>query len=161
MTPHATMMTRPKMPARLFAALSARTPTMATPIRKMMTPTTKSELLAAASASFKKLTELWDGFTPEQAHAPFPAALLSGGAEAHWQRDKCLRDVVIHLHEWYNLVTVWVSANQAGTLTGFFLNRTRGVTTPRSTNNSSANIRIRPTKQLAISWRHHTSTYSV
>ena len=45
----------------------------------MPRPTTKSELLAAASASFKKLTTLWDGFTPEQAHAPFPAALLSGG----------------------------------------------------------------------------------
>lgn len=82
----------------------------------MPRPTTKSELLAAASGSFKKLTTLWDGFTPEQAHAPFPAALLTGGTEAHWQRDKCLRDVVIHLHEWHNLVTVWVSANQAGTL---------------------------------------------
>lgn len=82
----------------------------------MPRPTTKSELLAAASASFKKLTTLWDGFTPEQAHAPFPAALLTDGTEAHWQRDKCLRDVVIHLHEWQNLVTVWVSANQAGTL---------------------------------------------
>ena len=31
----------------------------------MPRPTTKSELLAAASASFKKLTTLWDGFTPE------------------------------------------------------------------------------------------------
>ena len=86
----------------------------------MPRPTTKSELLAAASASFTKLTKLWNGFTPEQADAPFPAALLTGGTEAHWQRDKCLRDVVIHLHEWQNLVTVWVSANQAGTLTGFF-----------------------------------------
>ncbi|MCA3769833.1 MAG: ClbS/DfsB family four-helix bundle protein, partial [Cutibacterium sp.] len=45
----------------------------------MPRPTTKSELLAAASASFKKLTTLWDGFTPEQAHAPFPAALLTDG----------------------------------------------------------------------------------
>lgn len=124
----------------------------------MPRPTTKSELLAAASASFKKLTTLWDGFTPEQAHAPFPAALLTGGTEAHWQRDKCLRDVVIHLHEWHNLVTVWGQC-QSGWHP--LLNRTHGVTTPRSTNSSSANIRIRPTKQLAISWRHHTSTYSV
>ena len=55
----------------------------------MPRPTTKSELLAAASASFTKLTKLWDGFTPEQADAPFPAALLTGGTEAHWQHDKC------------------------------------------------------------------------
>lgn len=86
----------------------------------MPRPKTKSELLTAASATFDKLTTLWDRFTPEQAHAPFPEALLTKGSEAHWQRDKCLRDVVIHLHEWHNLVTVWVTANQAGTPVSFF-----------------------------------------
>lgn len=86
----------------------------------MPRPTTKHELLAAASTSFEKLTKLWDGFTPEQSHAPFPEALWSCGAEAHWRRDLCLRDVVIHLYQWHNLVTVWVAANQAGTPTNFF-----------------------------------------
>lgn len=86
----------------------------------MPRPTTKPQLLEAASTSFTKLTSLWDTFTPEQARAVFPPELLTGRAEAHWMRDKCLRDVVVHLYEWHNLVITWVNANQAGTPTGFF-----------------------------------------
>lgn len=58
--------------------------------------------------------------TPEQVHGRFPDELLSRGPEAHWRRDTCLRDVAIHLYEWHKLVTVWVTANQAGTPTPFF-----------------------------------------
>lgn len=86
----------------------------------MSRPTTKNELLTAANFSFEKLTKLWDGFTAEQAHRPFPAALLTSGTQAHWQRDRRLCDVVIHLHEWHNLLVTWVNANQAGTPTSFF-----------------------------------------
>lgn len=86
----------------------------------MARPTTRLELLEAASASFVRLTELWDGFTPEQARAPFPPELLAGRTEAHWRRDRCLRDVVVHLYEWHNLVTEWVGANRAGVSAGFF-----------------------------------------
>lgn len=86
----------------------------------MPRPTTKSELLEAASTSYDKLTNLWDAFTPEQTHAPFPPELSAGRSEAHWQRDKCLRDVVIHLHEWHYLVLAWVNANRAGTPASFF-----------------------------------------
>ncbi|WP_341830291.1 ClbS/DfsB family four-helix bundle protein [Trueperella pyogenes] len=85
----------------------------------MPRPTTKNELLTAANLSFEKLTKLWDGFTAEQAHRPFPAALLTSGTQAHWQRDRRLRDVVIHLHEWHNLLVTWVNANQTGTPTSF------------------------------------------
>lgn len=83
-------------------------------------PTTKTELLSAANASFEKLTKLWDKLTPQRARALFPAALLEREPEAHWKRDQCLRDVVIHLHEWHNLVHAWVSTNQAGTEADFF-----------------------------------------
>ena len=34
--------------------------------------------------------------------------------EAHWKRDKNIRDVLIHLHEWHNLLLNWVDSNQAG-----------------------------------------------
>lgn len=79
----------------------------------MARPKTKDELLTAANLTYEKLTKLWDGFTPEQTHALFPEAVLTKGSERHWQRDKCLRDVVIHLHEWHNLLITWVEANQA------------------------------------------------
>lgn len=86
----------------------------------MPRPTTKPDLISAGNTSFAKLTKLWDEFTPDQTHAPFPEEFKTRGTEAHWRRDTCLRDVVIHLHEWHNLVTVWVSSNQAGTPTSFF-----------------------------------------
>ncbi len=41
----------------------------------------------------------------------FPATAKK---EAHWQRDKNLRDVLIHLHEWHLLLLNWVAANQRG-----------------------------------------------
>ncbi len=34
--------------------------------------------------------------------------------EAHWSRDKNLRDVLIHLYEWHQLVLNWVAANMNG-----------------------------------------------
>lgn len=87
----------------------------------MPRPKTKSELVTAASSAFDNLTELWDSFSIKHAHAPFPVQLLEHGTQAHWRRDKCLRDVAIHLYEWHNLVIVWVRANQTSTTpTNFF-----------------------------------------
>lgn len=34
--------------------------------------------------------------------------------EAHWKRDKNLRDVLIHLYEWHQLLLNWVDANENG-----------------------------------------------
>ena len=34
--------------------------------------------------------------------------------EAHWKRDKNVRDILIHLHEWHNLMLEWVTNNKAG-----------------------------------------------
>ena len=86
----------------------------------MPRPKTKDELLEATRVSYDKLVRLWDAIPPEQTCALFPEQLLAKGSEAHWRRDKCLRDVVIHLHEWHNLVTTFVSTNYAGTPQAFF-----------------------------------------
>lgn len=86
----------------------------------MARPRTKDQLLLAAASSFEKLTGLWDGFPPKQARALFPEAVLTKGPEPHWRRDACLRDVVIHLHEWHNLVIAWATANLSGTPANFF-----------------------------------------
>lgn len=102
----------------------------------MPRPKTKDELLEATRVSYDKLVRLWDAIPPEQTCALFPEQLLAKGSEAHWRRDKCLRDVVIHLHEWHNLVTTFVSANYVGTPQAFSLNPTRGATTPSSTKTS-------------------------
>ena len=32
--------------------------------------------------------------------------------EAHWKRDQNLKDVLIHLYQWYQLILSWIDANQ-------------------------------------------------
>ncbi|MDR2833574.1 MAG: ClbS/DfsB family four-helix bundle protein [Streptococcaceae bacterium] len=34
--------------------------------------------------------------------------------EAHWSRDKNIRDVLVHLYEWHQLLLLWVKENKDG-----------------------------------------------
>lgn len=79
----------------------------------MARPTTKADLLFAATEHFEKLNGMIDGLTEEELATPFD---FSGSAkkEAHWKRDKNLRDVLVHLYEWHQLLLTWVQANQRG-----------------------------------------------
>ena len=70
----------------------------------MPRPTTKQELLSAADTQFAKLWALIDGM-PE----PMQAA-----AFAFEDRDKNVRDVLVHLYEWHQLLLRWAPANLAG-----------------------------------------------
>ncbi|MDR2046515.1 MAG: ClbS/DfsB family four-helix bundle protein [Clostridiales bacterium] len=36
------------------------------------------------------------------------------GKEQHWGRDKNIRDILIHLYEWHNLLINWITANTKG-----------------------------------------------
>ncbi|MDE5938428.1 MAG: ClbS/DfsB family four-helix bundle protein [Lachnospiraceae bacterium] len=76
-------------------------------------PTTKADLLTAAAENYAKLNEMIAGMTETELHTPFD---FSGNAkkEAHWKRDKNLRDVLVHLYEWHQLLLTWVHANQRG-----------------------------------------------
>ena len=80
----------------------------------MPRPTTKTELIAAANKGFDKLTQMISELTPEQQAADFNYDAASLGKEAHWQRDKNLRDVLAHLYEWHRLLIDWITANSAG-----------------------------------------------
>lgn len=70
----------------------------------MPRPTSKPELLDASAASFDKLMALVGSLSPEQLEAEF----------AFEDRDRNVRDVLIHLHEWHRLLIEWVEANLAG-----------------------------------------------
>ena len=52
--------------------------------------------------------------TSEELNTPFDFSKDKKKKEAHWRRDKNLRDVVIHLYEWHKLVLNWVRSNQEG-----------------------------------------------
>ncbi|MDR1464894.1 MAG: ClbS/DfsB family four-helix bundle protein [Oscillospiraceae bacterium] len=75
--------------------------------------TTKPELLTAAQSQWDKLWALINSMPLEEQTAPFTFD-VSADKEAHWSRDKNLRDVLVHLYEWHQLLLSWVEANQNG-----------------------------------------------
>lgn len=80
----------------------------------MPRPTTKDELLGAAASRFDALDALVDSMTDDERDAPFAFGPDPRRTEAHWRRDKNLRDVLVHLHEWHLLLLEWVAANEQG-----------------------------------------------
>lgn len=74
-------------------------------------PTTKADLMTAATNNYKKLNVLVSGLTEKELSTVFDFANDEKKKEAHWKRDKNLRDVLIHLYEWHQLLLSWVHSN--------------------------------------------------
>jgi len=70
----------------------------------MPRPTTKPDLLTAAGAQFAKLWNMIDAMPEDMRQANF----------AFEDRDKNVRDVLVHLYEWHQLLLRWVPVNLAG-----------------------------------------------
>ena len=70
----------------------------------MARPTIKKDLLAQSEENYQKLITLIDSLTPEQQEAAFPFE----------DRDKNIRDVLIHLHEWHNMMDRWYTVGMSG-----------------------------------------------
>ncbi len=84
--------------------------------------TTKAGLIKTAGENFDKLWKIVDGMSGAQQAADFAfdaEALTAKDGAAHWKRDKNLRDVLVHLYEWHQLLLNWEKANADGTLTPF------------------------------------------
>ena len=77
-------------------------------------PTTKTDLLIAAAANYEKLNTLVSDLTEKELSTPFDFSHDEKKKEAHWKRDKNLRDVFVHLYEWHQLLLNWVYSNQNG-----------------------------------------------
>ena len=80
----------------------------------MVRPQTKEDLLIAAKENYEKLNTLIAKMSDEQLNIPFDFSKDEKKKEAHWKRDKNLRDVLIHLYEWHQLILKWVHSNQNG-----------------------------------------------
>ena len=80
----------------------------------MARATTKADLITSANGQFEKMWKLIDSMSEEQQTATFADEMATAGKEAHWSRDKNLRDVLIHLYEWHQLLLNWVKANCKG-----------------------------------------------
>ena len=71
----------------------------------MPRPTTKESLIRSATEQFEKLWKLIESMEEQEQNAEF---LFD-------DRDKNLRDVLVHLHEWHHMVERW---HKIGTLDG-------------------------------------------
>ena len=77
-------------------------------------PTTKADLLTAAAANYEKLNAFISGLTEKELETPFDFSGAEKKKEAHWKRDRNLRDVLVHLYEWHQLLLYWVQSNRNG-----------------------------------------------
>ncbi|MBP3888397.1 MAG: ClbS/DfsB family four-helix bundle protein [Cellulosilyticum sp.] len=87
----------------------------------MARPQTKNDLIEAANLNYDKLLKLIESMTEIELNTEFDFSLDPKKKEAHWGRDKNLRDVLIHLHEWHNLMLEWVDNNKAGVFKPFLM----------------------------------------
>ncbi len=80
----------------------------------MPRPTNKNDLITLSEENFAKLMKTADSMSEAALVKPFDFTGEKSKKEAHWKRDKDLRDVFIHLYEWHQLMLNWVKANQNG-----------------------------------------------
>lgn len=80
----------------------------------MPRPTTKNDLLITATDNYNKLNALISNLTEQELETPFDFSKDEKKKEAHWKRDKNLRDILIHLYEWHQLILNWVHSNKNG-----------------------------------------------
>ena len=87
----------------------------------MARPQTKNDLIEAANLNYDKLLKLIETMTEVEMGTEFDFSSDDKKKEAHWGRDKNLRDVLIHLSEWHNLMLNWVKNNKAGVRKPFLM----------------------------------------
>lgn len=81
----------------------------------------KEDLLKFAAENYAKLMEMISNMTENQMNTPFDFSDDASKKEAHWGRDKNVRDVLIHLYEWHQLMIAFVENNGTGKIVRPFL----------------------------------------
>ena len=75
----------------------------------MARPTTKEQLKQAGEENFDKLFTLVNSMTKEEQEQLF----------SFEDRDKNIRDVLVHLYEWHLLLLNWINSNKSGNKANF------------------------------------------
>lgn len=78
----------------------------------MPRPRTKDELMLAFKENYEKFNLFISQLSEDELQTPFDFSRDQKKKEVHWKRDKNLRDVLIHLYEWQQLLLTWVHSNQ-------------------------------------------------
>ncbi len=85
----------------------------------MARPKTKEELLEVSKSNFEKLWQLIDSLSENEFNTEFDFSKDEKKKEAHWSRDKNIRDILVHLYEWHQLALNWINKNIAGEKASF------------------------------------------
>lgn len=85
----------------------------------MARPTTKADLENQAQTNFDKLWQVIAQMSDTAMNTVFSFPDNPTHKQAHWKRDKNVRDVLVHLYEWHQLLIHWIDTNQMGELTPF------------------------------------------
>ena len=80
----------------------------------MARATSKTDLITTSQNNFEKLNTFMDSMSEKELQTPFNFSKDDKKKEAHWKRDRNLRDVLIHLYEWHQLLLDWVASNLKG-----------------------------------------------
>ncbi len=75
----------------------------------MARATTKEQLKHTSEENFTKLFALINSMTKEEQEKSF----------SFEDRDRNIRDVLVHLYEWHQLLLNWINSNQTGNKTNF------------------------------------------
>ena len=71
----------------------------------------KEDLQKSAAENYSKMLELISKMTENQMNTPFDFSSDPSKKEAHWNRDKNVRDILVHLYEWHQLLIKFVENN--------------------------------------------------
>ncbi len=81
--------------------------------------TTKTELLTAAKEQWEKMWQMIGAIPGGAQSIVFDFGHDPKLKEAHWNRDKNMRDVLTHLYEWHRLLLDWAATNLGGKIKPF------------------------------------------
>lgn len=82
-------------------------------------PKSKAEMIEASETNYRRLMDFIAGMSEEELSTPFDFSSDPKKKEAHWARDRNLRDVLVHLYEWHQLLLRWVRSNMDGNAVPF------------------------------------------
>ncbi len=71
----------------------------------------KDDLMKFSEENYSKLMEMISAMTEKQLSTPFDFSDDTSKKEAHWSRDKNVRDVLVHLYEWHLLLLKFIENN--------------------------------------------------
>ena len=87
----------------------------------MPRPRNKEDLTVAANTNYEKLLTMKAQRTPAEIDKEYDFSADEKKPEAHWKRDKNLRDVLMHLNEWHLLLLEWIKNRETGSNKPFLL----------------------------------------